>query len=189
MLLEAKETGQISRRPNRSEGTVEFGAAQAEADLEAKNQPMRVTLQRGRDRPQIVVAIAAPGAMDAANSSRRSSARPRKCDPARRASRWICSRSAPRKRAGRIAATWRPCCPSSRPSCRGPMVPAVYLDPPWKRQGGIGDRAYENHYPTMTWPQILDYLRQARRGCCPTPGRSCGSRGRICWRWSRSSSR
>lgn len=43
----------------------------------------------------------------------------------------------------------------------GPMVPAVYLDPPWKRQGGIGDRAYENHYPTMTWPQILDYLRQA----------------------------
>lgn len=43
----------------------------------------------------------------------------------------------------------------------GPLVPAVYLDPPWRRQGGIGDRAYENHYPTMTWPQILDYLRQA----------------------------
>lgn len=42
----------------------------------------------------------------------------------------------------------------------GPMVPAVYLDPPWRRQGGIGDRAYENHYPTMTWPEILDYLRQ-----------------------------
>jgi hypothetical protein len=42
----------------------------------------------------------------------------------------------------------------------GPMVPAVYLDPPWRRQGGIGDRAYENHYPTMSWPEILDYLRQ-----------------------------
>lgn len=42
----------------------------------------------------------------------------------------------------------------------GPMVPAVYLDPPWRRQGGIGDRAYENHYPTMEWPEILDYLRQ-----------------------------
>lgn len=42
----------------------------------------------------------------------------------------------------------------------GAMVPAVYLDPPWKRQGGIGDRAYENHYPTMSWPEILDYLRQ-----------------------------
>ncbi|MDA9511182.1 hypothetical protein XI09_42345 [Bradyrhizobium sp. CCBAU 11386] len=42
----------------------------------------------------------------------------------------------------------------------GPMVPAVYLDPPWRRQGGIGDRAYENHYPTMTWPEILAYLRQ-----------------------------
>lgn len=42
----------------------------------------------------------------------------------------------------------------------GPMVPALYLDPPWRRQGGIGDRAYENHYPTMTWPEILAYLRR-----------------------------
>jgi N6-adenosine-specific RNA methylase IME4 len=49
----------------------------------------------------------------------------------------------------------------------GPMVPAVYLDPPWRRQGGIGNRAYENHYPTMTWPAILDYLRQARDRLLP----------------------
>ncbi|MCK1684269.1 hypothetical protein IVA87_34005 [Bradyrhizobium sp. 147] len=49
----------------------------------------------------------------------------------------------------------------------GPMVPAVYLDPPWRRQGGIGDRAYENHYPTMTWPEILAYLRQARDRLLP----------------------
>jgi N6-adenosine-specific RNA methylase IME4 len=49
----------------------------------------------------------------------------------------------------------------------GPLVPAVYLDPPWRRQGGIGDRAYENHYPTMTWPEILAYLRQARDRLLP----------------------
>lgn len=49
----------------------------------------------------------------------------------------------------------------------GRRYPCVYLDPPWSRQGGIGDRAYENHYPTMTWPQILDYLRQA--GACLLP--------------------
>lgn len=49
----------------------------------------------------------------------------------------------------------------------GPLVPAVYLDPPWRRQGGIGDRAYENHYPTMSWPEILDYLRQASRRLLP----------------------
>ncbi|MET4721940.1 N6-adenosine-specific RNA methylase IME4 [Bradyrhizobium japonicum] len=49
----------------------------------------------------------------------------------------------------------------------GPLVPAVYLDPPWRRQGGIGDRAYENHYPTMTWPEILAYLRQVRERLLP----------------------
>ncbi|MCD9819767.1 hypothetical protein [Bradyrhizobium japonicum] len=49
----------------------------------------------------------------------------------------------------------------------GPKVPAVYLDPPWRRQGGIGDRAYENHYPTMTWPEILAYLRQVRDRLLP----------------------
>lgn len=43
----------------------------------------------------------------------------------------------------------------------GRRFAAMYLDPPWKRQGGIGDRAYENHYPTMPWPEILAYLRQA----------------------------
>lgn len=49
----------------------------------------------------------------------------------------------------------------------GPKVPAVYLDPPWRRQGGIGDRAYENHYSTMTWPEILTYLRQVRERLLP----------------------
>lgn len=49
----------------------------------------------------------------------------------------------------------------------GRRYPALYLDPPWKRNGGIGDRAYENHYPTMTWPQILDYLREASTSLLP----------------------
>lgn len=49
----------------------------------------------------------------------------------------------------------------------GRRYPALYLDPPWKRNGGIGDRAYENHYPTMTWPQILDYLREASASLLP----------------------
>lgn len=33
--------------------------------------------------------------------------------------------------------------------------PVIYADPAVKRDGGIGDRSYENHYPTMTWPEIL----------------------------------
>jgi len=31
----------------------------------------------------------------------------------------------------------------------------VYADPAWSRKAGITDRSYENHYPTMTWDQIL----------------------------------
>jgi N6-adenosine-specific RNA methylase IME4 len=31
----------------------------------------------------------------------------------------------------------------------------VYADPAWRRKAGIGGRAYENHYPTMTWDEIL----------------------------------
>jgi hypothetical protein len=49
----------------------------------------------------------------------------------------------------------------------GRVYPAAYLDPPWKRQGGIGNRAYENHYPTMAWPEILDYLRSAAAALLP----------------------
>lgn len=45
---------------------------------------------------------------------------------------------------------------------KGRLFPAAYIDCPWKREGGVGNRAYENHYPTMTWPEILACLRQAR---------------------------
>lgn len=36
------------------------------------------------------------------------------------------------------------------------QYPCVYADPAWRRKAGIGDRAYENHFPTMSWDQILD---------------------------------
>lgn len=49
----------------------------------------------------------------------------------------------------------------------GRVYPCAYIDPPWKREGGIGNRAYENHYPTMTWPEILAYLRAAREALLP----------------------
>jgi N6-adenosine-specific RNA methylase IME4 len=31
----------------------------------------------------------------------------------------------------------------------------VYADPAWSRKAGISDRSYENHYPTMTWDEIV----------------------------------
>lgn len=34
-------------------------------------------------------------------------------------------------------------------------VPCIYADPAVRRKGGVGDRAYENHYPTMTWDEIM----------------------------------
>ncbi|BAR61776.1 hypothetical protein [Bradyrhizobium diazoefficiens] len=49
----------------------------------------------------------------------------------------------------------------------GKKYPATLADPPWKREGGIGDRAYENHYPTMPWPEILDYLKRAGEALQP----------------------
>jgi N6-adenosine-specific RNA methylase IME4 len=36
----------------------------------------------------------------------------------------------------------------------GQLVPCIYADPPWKRDGGVTDRSYENHYGTMTWDEI-----------------------------------
>ncbi|QDW39014.1 hypothetical protein FFI89_018795 [Bradyrhizobium sp. KBS0727] len=49
----------------------------------------------------------------------------------------------------------------------GRQFAAAYIDCPWSRKAGIGDRAYENHYPTMTWPEILKFLRSARELLLP----------------------
>ena len=37
----------------------------------------------------------------------------------------------------------------------GRKFACLYADPAWKRKAGIGNRAYENHYVTMTWADIL----------------------------------
>jgi N6-adenosine-specific RNA methylase IME4 len=49
----------------------------------------------------------------------------------------------------------------------GRLYPALLCDPPWHRKAGIGNRAYENHYPTMPWPEILDYLKRAGEALLP----------------------
>jgi hypothetical protein len=37
----------------------------------------------------------------------------------------------------------------------GRKFPVLYADPSWRRKAGIGNRAYENTYPTMTWDDII----------------------------------
>lgn len=37
----------------------------------------------------------------------------------------------------------------------GRKVACIYGDPAWARKAGIGNRAYENHYRTMAWEDIL----------------------------------
>lgn len=44
----------------------------------------------------------------------------------------------------------------------GRKYPCWYVDLPWRREGGVTGRSYENHYPTMAWPEILAFLAQAR---------------------------
>ena len=37
----------------------------------------------------------------------------------------------------------------------GRKFPCVYADPAWARKAGFGNRAYENHYTTMSWDDIM----------------------------------
>ena len=37
----------------------------------------------------------------------------------------------------------------------GRKFPVIYADPAWRRKAGIGNRAYENHYTTEAWDEIL----------------------------------
>ena len=37
----------------------------------------------------------------------------------------------------------------------GRKFPCIYADPGWKRKAGFGNRAYENHYATMSWDEIM----------------------------------
>ncbi len=40
-------------------------------------------------------------------------------------------------------------------SATGRKFPCLYADPAWRRKAGIGNRAYENNFPTMAWADIL----------------------------------
>ena len=90
-------------------------------------------------------------------------ARAPKCARATTGSRWICSRPraeadgrAHRRNLAQTLSSNRSELPSGR------RFPAMYLDPPWRRKGGIGNRAYENHYPTMPGRRSWRYLRRPR---------------------------
>jgi N6-adenosine-specific RNA methylase IME4 len=37
----------------------------------------------------------------------------------------------------------------------GRKFSVVYADPAWRRKAGIGNRAYENHFPTAAWDEII----------------------------------
>lgn len=37
----------------------------------------------------------------------------------------------------------------------GRKFPVIYADPAWRRKAGIGNRAYENQYATMSWYDIM----------------------------------
>ena len=43
----------------------------------------------------------------------------------------------------------------------------IYFDPPWRRKQGLTDRSYENHYPTMTWPEIIEWATSMRARLLP----------------------
>lgn len=43
----------------------------------------------------------------------------------------------------------------------------IYFDPPWRRKQGITDRSYENHYPTMTWADIIAWATSMRPRLLP----------------------
>lgn len=42
----------------------------------------------------------------------------------------------------------------------GRKYPCAYIDPPWHRKQGITNRSYENHYPTMSWDDIIALMQQ-----------------------------
>ena len=47
------------------------------------------------------------------------------------------------------------------------QYPCIYFDPPWRRKQGLTDRSYENHYPTMTWDDIIAWATSMRSRLLP----------------------
>jgi N6-adenosine-specific RNA methylase IME4 len=179
MLIAAKDLGQI--RPgnphvNRSESEqLKDGdaLAQAEADLAAfredfEARPLRVTLQEaGIDRKLSARAQKLAGMDAAAFEHALSRYQDEMQSGAGRVAMDLLKIDAEER--GRVhrrnLAQVLSEASAQRPS--GRLYPALSADPPWQRKAGIGNRAYENHYPTMTWPAILDYLTRAGEALLP----------------------
>lgn len=173
MLLLAKAAGHLAEgRPRNCSGEEQFSDAgdvadRAEAEL-GTPKPLRVTLQEAGIDRKLSSRAQRLAAMDTAEFEQalERQAEEMRSGQARVAMDLLKVGAEEKGRADRrnLAAALSGQT-ADLPS--GPKVPAVYLDPPWRRQGGIGDRAYENHYPTMTWPEILAYLRQVRERLLP----------------------
>ncbi|WP_441280109.1 hypothetical protein [Bradyrhizobium sp. 63_E2_N1_3] len=174
MLLLAKAAGHLAEgRPRNCSGEEQFSdaggdvAERAEAELGAA-KPLRVTLQEAGIDRKLSSRAQRLAAMDTAEFEQalERQAEEMRSGQARVAMDLLKVGAEEKGRADRrnLAAALSGQT-ADLPS--GPKVPAVYLDPPWRRQGGIGDRAYENHYPTMSWPEILAYLRQVRERLLP----------------------
>ncbi|MHC2666556.1 hypothetical protein ACMA5K_24275 [Bradyrhizobium diazoefficiens] len=176
LLAAAKDAGQVreGRPKNRSDkeqfSDVDGGAlAQAEADLDAfKAQPLRVTLQEAGIDRKLSSRAQKMAAMDLAEFERALEKHAAEMRSGQgRVAMDLLKIDAEEK--GRIHRRDLAAALSSASSVtpEGRLYPALSADPPWQRKAGIGNRAYENHYPTMPWPEILDYLKRAGEALLP----------------------
>jgi N6-adenosine-specific RNA methylase IME4 len=49
----------------------------------------------------------------------------------------------------------------------GRLFPCAYIDPPWERKQGVTNRSYENHYPTMSWDEIIALMARVSKILLP----------------------
>ncbi|MFB6460477.1 hypothetical protein [Bradyrhizobium tunisiense] len=165
LLAAASEAGQL-RRGRRWEGE-DSNCSQSE-QLESEDKVTRVTLQEAgidrklSSRAQKMAAMA-PGAFEQALEKH---AEEMRAGTGRVAMDLLKVDAEERGRIHRrdLAAALSS---ASAVASDGRLYPALLADPPWRRKAGIGDRAYENHYPTMPWPEILDYLKRAGEALLP----------------------
>jgi N6-adenosine-specific RNA methylase IME4 len=174
MLILAKAAGHLAEgRPRNCSGEEQFsdaggaGADRAEAEL-GTAKPLRVTLQEAGIDRKLSSRAQRLAAMDAAEFEQalERQAEEMRSGQARVAMDLLKIGAEEKGRAHRrnLAAVLSE---QSITLPTGKRYPANYIDCPWERKGGIGDRAYENHYPTMTWPEILAFLRKARDTLLP----------------------
>lgn len=176
LLAAAKDAGQVREgRPKNRSDKEQFSdadgraLAQAEADLDAfKAQPLRVTLQEAGIDRKLSSRAQKMAAMDAAEFEQALEKHAAEMRSGQgRVAMDLLKIDAEEK--GRIHRRDLAAALSTASSVApdGRLYPALSADPPWHRKAGIGNRAYENHYPTMPWPEILDYLKRAGEALLP----------------------